>query len=57
MDNYYDKKRKIDYFSIKKMLNMEISSSDSSKINKNSKIEIPNEVKNFLKDNNISNFQ
>ena len=36
MDDYYDKKRKIDYFSIKKMLNLEISDSDRSKTEKHS---------------------
>ena len=36
MDVYQDKKRKIDYFSIKKMLNLEISNSDRSKTEKHS---------------------
>ena len=55
MDVYQDKKRKIDYFRIKKMLNLEISNSDRSKTEKHSKIDIPIEAINFLKDNNISN--
>ena len=36
MDDYYDKKRTINYFSIKKMLNLEISDSDRSKTEKHS---------------------
>ena len=36
MDVYQDKKRKIDYFRIKKMLNLEISNSDRSKTEKHS---------------------
>ena len=37
------------------MLNLEISNSDSCKTEKHSKIDIPIEAINFLKDNNISN--